>query len=97
MAKAYWVVCYHSISDEAALKEYAKLAGPSLEAWGGRYLVRGMPAKVYEGGLNQRTVVVEFDSLEKAIAAHEAPGYQAALKVLGDAAKRDMRVVEAPG
>jgi len=97
MAKAYWVVCYHSISDEAALKEYARLAGPATEAIGGRYLARGMPAKAYESGLNQRTVVVEFPSLEKALAAHDSPGYQAALKALGNGAKRDVRIIEGIG
>lgn len=97
MAKAYWVVCYHSISDEAAVKEYAKLAGPAIEAIGGRYLARGMPVKVYESGTKQRTVITEFDSLEKAIAAHDSPGYQAALKALGNGAKRDIRIIEGLG
>jgi uncharacterized protein (DUF1330 family) len=59
--------------------------------------VRGTPAKTYENGLDQRTVVVEFDSLEKAIAAHGSPGYQEALRVLGDAADRDIRLVEGAG
>jgi len=94
MAKAYWVVCYHSITDEAALKEYARLAGPATMAMGARYLVRGMPAKTYEAGINQRTVVVEFPSLEKALAAHDAPEYKEALKALGNGAKRDLRIVE---
>jgi uncharacterized protein (DUF1330 family) len=56
--------------------------------------VRGTPAKIYEAGLNERTVIIEFESLEKAIATHESPGYQAALKALGDGAERDMRYVE---
>jgi len=94
MAKAYWVVCYHSIKNPDALAAYAKLAGPALEAAGGRYLARGNPAKVYEGGIFQRTVLIEFDSLQKAIAAHDGAAYQEALKLLGDGAKRDMRVVE---
>ena len=94
MAKAYWVVCYHSITDENALKEYAKLAGPASEAMGARYLARGMPTKTYEAGINQRTVVVEFPSLEKALAAHDSPEYQKALKALGNAAKRDIRIIE---
>ena len=67
MAKAYWVVCYRSIRNPDALAAYAKIAGPAVQAGGGRFLVRGTPAKTYEGGLNQRTVVVEFDSLDKAI------------------------------
>jgi uncharacterized protein (DUF1330 family) len=94
MAKAYWVVCYRAIKNPDALAAYAKIAGPAVQAAGGRFLVRGTPSKTYEGGLNQRTVVVEFDSFDQAIAAHDSPGYQEALRVLGDAADRDMRVVE---
>lgn len=94
MPKAYWVVCYRSVKNPDALAAYAQLAAPAVQAAGGRYLARGTPAKTYEGGLDQRTVVVEFDSFDKAIAAHDSPGYQEALRVLGDAADRDMRVVE---
>ena len=95
MAKAYWIAFYRSIRNPDALAAYAKLAGPAVQAAGGRFLVRGMPAKVYEAGLNQRTVMIEFDSVEKAIAEHDIPGYQAALKVLGkDAVERELRIVE---
>jgi len=94
MAKAYWVVCYHSIKNPDALAAYAKLAGPAIQAAGGRFLVRGTPAKTYEAGMSQRTVVTEFESLEKALAAHDTPGYREALRVLGDAAVRDLRIVE---
>jgi uncharacterized protein (DUF1330 family) len=94
MAKAYWVVSYRAIRNPDKVAAYAKLAGPAIQAAGGRFLVRGTPAKTYEGGLNQRTVVTEFESLAKAIAAHDSPGYQEALRVLGDAAERDLRIVE---
>jgi uncharacterized protein (DUF1330 family) len=94
MPKAYWVVCYRAIRNPEALAAYAKLAGPAIQSHGGRFLVRGTPAKTYEHGLNQRTVVSEFESLEKAIAAHDSPAYQEALRVLGDAADRDLRIVE---
>ena len=94
MAKAYWVVCYKSINNPDKLAAYAKLAAPAIQAAGGRFLVRGTPAKTYEGGLNQRTVVTEFESLAKAIAAHDTPGYQEALRVLGDAVERDLRIIE---
>jgi uncharacterized protein (DUF1330 family) len=93
MAKAYWVVCYRSISDPAARDAYTKLAVPAVLASGARFLARGLPAKTYEGGIDQRTVLV-IDSLAQAIAAHESPGYQAALAVLGNAAERDLRIVE---
>ena len=94
MAKAYWITFYHSVSNPDALAAYAKLAGPAIQAGGGRFLVRGMPAKVYEAGLNMRTVMIEYDSVQQAIATHDSPGYQEALRALGDGAKRDMRIVE---
>jgi uncharacterized protein (DUF1330 family) len=94
MAKAYWIACYRSLKNPEALAAYAKLAGPSIQSAGGRFLVRGTPAKTYEAGLNQRTVMIEFDSVAQAIAAHDSPGYQEALRVLGDAAERDIRIVE---
>ena len=94
MAKAYWVATYRSISDADALAAYAKLAGPAIAAAGGRFLVRGTAAKAYEAGVLQRVVIVEFDSVNKAVAAHDSEGYQAALKVLGRAVDRDLRIVE---
>ena len=94
MAKAYWVGCYRSISNPDALAAYAKLAGPSITAAGGKFLVRGTPAKTYEAGLDQRTVVIEFDSVAAATAAHDSPGYQEALRALGNGAERDIRILE---
>jgi uncharacterized protein (DUF1330 family) len=94
MAKAYWVATYRSINKPDALAAYAKLAAPAVQAAGGRFLVRGMPAKTYESGLNQRVVVIEFDSVAQATRAHDSEAYQAALKLLGDGAERDIRIVE---
>jgi uncharacterized protein (DUF1330 family) len=94
MAKGYWVSTYFSVSNPTALAEYAKLAGPAIAAGGGRFLARGNAAKAYEKGLIQRQVIIEFDSVDKAIAAHDGPGYQAALKALDGAAQRDIRIVE---
>jgi uncharacterized protein (DUF1330 family) len=93
MAKAYWVTCYREISDPARLAAYAKLAGPAIEAGGGRFLARGKPAQVYEAGQSERTVVIEFDSIEHAIAVHDSPGYQEALAALKGGAIRDVRIV----
>jgi uncharacterized protein (DUF1330 family) len=94
MAKGYWIGCYRSISDPAALAAYAKLGGPAIIDYGGRFLTRGTPVKTYEQGIAQRTVVIEFDSVENAIAAHDSPAYQAALAVLGKTCERDLRIVE---
>ena len=98
MPKAYMVVTYRSISNTDALAAYAKIAGPAIQAAGGRFLVRGAPAKIYEAGMKERTVVVEFDSLAQATAAYEGPAYKKALDALGkNAAVRDMRIVEGAG
>ena len=94
MSKAYWVSAYRAVKDAGKLAAYAKLAGPALTAGGGRFLARGEPAAVYELGLKQRTVLIEFDSVEQAVAAHDSPTYQEALAALGDGAVRDIRIVE---
>jgi len=93
-AKTYWIGTYRAVSNPDKLAAYAKLAAPAITAGGGKFLVRGTPAKIYEAGLNQRTVVIEFDSLEQATAAHDSPAYQEALAALGDGAERDIRLVE---
>jgi uncharacterized protein (DUF1330 family) len=95
MPKAYWVVTYRSVKNLEAWQAYAKLAGPALAAAGGCFLIRNKPAKTYEAGMNERVVLVEFDDLDQAVAAHDTPAYQEALKVLGTGnIERDMRVVE---
>lgn len=94
MPKGYWISVYRSVSDPEALREYGKLAGPALTQAGGRLLVFGEAAVAFESGIKQRVVVIEFDSVEKAIAAHDSDAYQAALKFIDGAADRDLRIVE---
>jgi uncharacterized protein (DUF1330 family) len=94
MAKAYWVSFYRSISNPQAVADYAKLAGPALTAAGGKFLARGVAAQTYEAGIKERMVVIEFPSIAAAIAAHDSPAYQAALKVFNNAGVRDFRIVE---
>jgi uncharacterized protein (DUF1330 family) len=93
MAKAYWISTYQEIKDAAKLAAYAKLAGPAIEHAGGRFLARATAAKAYEQGLAQRTVLIEFESVEAAIAAHDSPAYQAALAALAGGVVRDLRIV----
>ena len=94
MAKAYWIAVYRAIRDPEAFAAYAKLAGPAIQAAGGRFLARGNPAQVYEGGMNLRTVLAEFPSVAHAVAAHDSPAYGEALKALGNSVDRDLRIVE---
>jgi uncharacterized protein (DUF1330 family) len=95
MAKAYWINTFRSVSDPDKLAAYIELAGPVMRASGGRFLARGLPAAAFESGVVERTVIIEFDSVEAAVAAYESPGYQDALSALGDGAERDLRVIEA--
>ena len=94
MPKGYWVTSYRSISDQEKLAAYAKLAPPAIAPFGGRYLARGSPAAAYEAGLKERIVISEFPSVAQAIAAHDSPAYQEALKALGNGAVRDLRIIE---
>ena len=94
MAKGYWLSIYRSVADPAVLAKYASVAGPVIQAHGGRFLVRGTAVKAYEAGVLQRVVIVEFESVEQAIAAYESPEYKTALEILGGSVDRDVRIVE---
>ena len=93
MPKAYWITSYRKVLDADKLAAYAKLAAPAIAAAGGRFLVRGTAVYAAEDGVLGRTVVIEFDSVEAALAAHDGADYQAALSALGDGAVRDLRIV----
>jgi uncharacterized protein (DUF1330 family) len=90
---AYWVSAYREIRDNDKMAAYATLAGPALTAAGGRFIARGLPEQVYEAGAQERVVLIEFESVEAAAAAHDSPAYQEALAALGDGAVRDIRIV----
>jgi uncharacterized protein (DUF1330 family) len=95
MKKGYWVVAYRSISDASAAQAYSKLAGPVIQANGGKTLVRTSGAiEAFEAGLKQRVVIIEFESFEKAVATYNSDAYKVALNTLGTAAERDFRIVE---
>ena len=94
MPMAYWVSLYSEVHDPEKLAAYAALAAPAIKKGGGRFLARGNAAYAFENGRIERTVVVEFPSVEAAHAAHESAGYQEALSALDDGASRDLRIIE---
>ncbi|MBM3346211.1 MAG: DUF1330 domain-containing protein [Betaproteobacteria bacterium] len=94
MPKAYWISAYRQVTNPDKMAAYAKLAGPAITGGGGRFLARGEAAKVYELGIKERTVLIEFESVAQAIATHDSPAYQEALAALGDGAEREIRIVE---
>ncbi|WP_439381391.1 DUF1330 domain-containing protein [Amycolatopsis lexingtonensis] len=94
MPKGYWVSVYRTISDPEKLAAYNELARPAVKAAGGRVLVRGGRVEAYDAGIAGRTILIEFDSFEQAVAARESAAYQEALAALSDGVERDFRIVE---
>ncbi|MEV7119679.1 DUF1330 domain-containing protein [Kitasatospora griseola] len=94
MPKSYWVSVYRTINDPEKLAAYNKLAGPAVRAGGGRVLARDGLVVAYDAGIAERTILIEFDSFEQAVAARESEAYQEALAVLADAVERDFRIIE---
>jgi len=71
MAKAYWITATARSRTPDALAAYAKLAGPSIQAAGDKFLVRGRRPDV-RAGMSQRTVVTEWESVAAAVAGHDS-------------------------
>jgi uncharacterized protein (DUF1330 family) len=94
MAKAYWVAAYHSIDDAEKFAAYIELAGPAIAKGGGKFIARGVASRAYENGVLERTTIIEFASLEAAIATHDSAEYQQALVALDNGITRDLRLVE---
>jgi uncharacterized protein (DUF1330 family) len=94
MAKGYWVSVYNTVSDREKLAAYDKLARPAVQAFGGRVLSRGDRVVAHDAGIAKRTILIEFDSFEQAVAARESKAYQEALVALADSVERDFRIIE---
>ncbi|MFE9425297.1 DUF1330 domain-containing protein [Kitasatospora sp. NPDC006697] len=94
MVKGYWVSVYRTVSDPAKLAAYDELARPAVRAGGGRVLARGSRVVAHDAGIAERTILIEFDSFEQAVAARESAAYQEALVALSDGVERDFRIIE---
>ncbi|WP_405015840.1 DUF1330 domain-containing protein [Kitasatospora sp. NBC_00070] len=94
MAKGYWVSAYRTIADPEKSAAYNELAGPAVKAGGGRVLARDGRVVAHDAGVAGRTILIEFDSFEQAVAAHASAAYQEALAVLADGVERDFRIIE---
>jgi uncharacterized protein (DUF1330 family) len=97
MTKAYWINTFRTIDSPAKLAAYVDLAGPAMLVGGGRFLARGVADAAFESGARERTTLIEFDSVEQAVAAYHSEAYQRALAALGDGAERDIRIIGSIG
>ena len=90
---AYWIA-HIKVTDDARYGEYARRAGPAIEAHGGRFLARGGKHHQFEGNDRARNVLVEFPDFEAARTCYNSPAYQEALSFARDSAERDVVIVE---
>lgn len=90
---AYWMSKVQ-ITDEAGYGEYAKRAGPAIEKHGGRFLARGGKCVTLEGDDYPRNVLVQFPSLDQAVACYRSKEYQEAWEFQKNAASRLVCIVE---
>jgi uncharacterized protein (DUF1330 family) len=82
MPKGYIIYAELEVTDPALFETYRPLAAASIAAFGGRYAVRGGDPKVLEGsGPPPRSVLLEFDSPERAMEWYSSSQYQAALQI----------------
>jgi uncharacterized protein (DUF1330 family) len=93
MSKGY-IYAEVEITDAAEYDKYRPLAAASIEAFGGRYIVRRGEPEVLEGNRDVRLVVVlEFESRARALEWYHSPQYQVAKAVRVRAAKTHLVVL----
>lgn len=93
MPKGYWVA-HVDVDDPEAYEAYKAANSSPFAEFGAKFLVRGGRQRVREGSARKRTVVLEFDSYDTAIACYESPGYQAALALRAPISRGDLVIVE---
>ena len=94
MPKGYFLSAHRSPANPKKRQAYLELAGPAMIKAGGKMLASTSIVDAHENGVVEQTVLVEFDSLEKAKAAYRSDNYQAALNALDGGADRDIRIFE---
>ena len=88
-----YIIAEVEVIDPEKFEEYRKLVPPTLEAFGGRYIVRGGATAGLEGGWQpKRLVVIEFDDADRAKAWHGSEIYAPA-KALREASTNTRMIV----
>ncbi len=94
MPRGYMISAHRTTADPEKATAYRALAIPALEAAGGTFLAAGGRVVAKENGRDERTILIEFESFEAAVAAYESDAYQLALAALDGGANRDIRLFE---
>ena len=93
MAMGYWIARV-DVTNPDAYKRYVEGTAAAFAKYGARFLARGGRSQQLEGPMRARNVVIEFDSLEQAVACYNSPEYQAAKQHRIGAAEAELMVVE---
>ena len=80
MPKTYWIarVDLNAGADPEQYKKYVETAKPAFERHKAKFLARGGRTEVLEGKARARNVIIEFPSMEEALACYNSPEYTAA-------------------
>ncbi|MFS4580236.1 DUF1330 domain-containing protein [Phaeobacter sp. C3_T13_0] len=93
MAKGYWIA-FVTVTDPARYAGYQEHAPAAFAKYGARFLARGGAAETLEGNGYQRHVVIEFASMDTALACYHSPEYQSARAHRMAACTAEIAIVE---
>lgn len=93
MPKAYWIA-HVDVSDPERYQDYITAAAPALKRHGAKFLARGGAFQPLEGQTRARNVVIEFASMEEALACYRSAEYQAGKAIREAVSSADLLIVE---
>lgn len=92
--KAYWIA-HVDVTDPGQYQQYTQRAPAAFAAFGGKLLARGGRSEAMEGRATpQRSVVIEFESYDQAVACYRSEQYQEACKHRQGVARAEVIIVE---
>ena len=92
MVKGYWIG-NGDVTDPETYKKYIEANAEPFAEYGARFLVRGGEGEIVEGNFKSRTVVIEFESFEKALACYHSDAYQKAKAMREGSADMNLLIV----
>lgn len=93
MAKGYWIARM-DVTDAERYKEYVEAAAKAFSRHDLKFLARGGSAHALEGDCRKRNVVIEFPSVDAALACYNDPDYQIAREIRNASADGELTIVE---
>jgi uncharacterized protein (DUF1330 family) len=94
MPKAYWIARV-DVRDPETYKKYVETAKPAFVRHQAKFLARGGRTEVLEGKARARNVIIEFPSMEEALACYNSPDYTAARAIRQTVSDGEFVLVEA--